>query len=131
MAADLGELSGDVAGLIGYRRHTTGMSYAPSRVGRAYLAVTCEVRGYGGDPIIALPAKFYPDAHNEPEPAPTCTTCGSTDPDTIEGLRYCPNEYHYPVQPAAWRRIAGYAIAVLICAAWLLSLFLYIAGVIQ
>ncbi|MBX9919331.1 MAG: hypothetical protein K2Y33_05800 [Mycolicibacterium frederiksbergense] len=124
---ELHALSGDVAGLIGYRRHANGMSYAPPRVGRACIVITCQAPG-----LVSLPAKFWPDIDElEPEPAPSCGTCGSTDPDTIEGLPYCPNEYHYPAHPAAWRRIAGYAIAVLICAAWLLSLFLYIAGVIQ
>lgn len=124
---DLGELSGDVAGLIGYRRHANGMSYAPPRVGRACIVITCQAPG-----VVSLPAQFWPDIDElEPESAPSCGTCGSTDPDTIEGLPYCPNEYHYPAQPAAWHRIAGYAIAVLICAAWLLSLFLYAAGVIN
>lgn len=128
---DLGELSGDVAGLIGYRRHANGMSYAPPRVGRAYLAVTCEIRGYSGDPVVALPAKFYPDAHNEPEPAPTCDTCGSTDPATIEGLPYCPNDFHYPTTESDWRRIATYITGIAIIGAWLLCLFLYAAGVIN
>lgn len=127
MAADLDELSGDVAGLIGYRRNENGMSYAPPRIGRACIVITCQTPG-----LASLPAKFWPDIDElEPDPAPSCTTCGSTDPETIEGLPYCPNEYHYPAQPAAWRRITGYAIAVLICAAWLLSLFLYAAGVIK
>lgn len=125
---ELGALSGDVAGLIGYRRNAKGMSYAPPRVGRDCIVITCTARGLSDD-YRTQTERFTP--HLMPEPSPTCDTCGSTDPETIEGLPYCPNEYHYPAQPAAWRRITGYAIAVLICAAWLLSLFLYAAGVIK
>lgn len=127
MAADLGELSGDVAGLIGYRRHANGMSYAPPRVGRACIVITCQAPG-----VVSLPAQFWPDIDElEPESAPSCGTCGSTDPDTIEGLPYCPNEYHYPAQPAAWRRIAAYIAGIAVIGVWLLCLFLYAAGVIK
>ena len=127
MTADLDELSGDVAGLIGYRRHANGMSYAPPRIGRACIVITCHAPG-----LVSLPAKFWPDIDElEPEPAPSCTTCGSTDPATIEGLPYCPNDFHYPTTESDWRRIAAYIAGIAIIGAWLLSLFLYAAGVIK
>lgn len=130
MSSDLHELSGDVADLLDYRLDEHGMHPALwfPPVGNAYIAITCTVAG--------MPAKFWPMPEElTPDIAdntPTCTTCGSTDPDTIEGLPFCPNDFHYPETDwAAWRRVAYRAFAVTVAALWLLALFLYWIGVLQ
>lgn len=133
---ELHPLSGDVADLLDYRLDEHGMRPALwfPPVGNAYIAITCTVAG--------MPARFWPmpdeltpDIADETPPVPItyiCPTCGSTDPDTIEGLPFCPDDYHYPETDwDTWRRIAYRAFAATVAALWLLALFLYWVGVLQ
>lgn len=126
---DLGELSGDAGDLLEYRLDEHGFHPAVwlPPVGRSCIVITCEAPGFA-----SLHAKFWQNIDElEPEPAPACTQCGSTNPGVILGLPFCPNDFHFPAVESDWRRIAAYAAGIATIGAWLLALFLYAAGVIN
>jgi hypothetical protein len=55
MAAELSDLSGDVADLIDYRRDAGGMSYAPNRVANMAPRLASRSAYLAANPPIALP----------------------------------------------------------------------------
>ncbi|GAS94401.1 short-chain dehydrogenase/reductase SDR [Mycolicibacterium canariasense] len=143
MAADLGALSGDVAGLIDYRRHRGGMIRAdatPIQLGRTYVTVKFVPPDPAATRMInELVPRRPEDRILHPDDAVAvfpdiatggrCGTCYSTDRAVVIGL-ICPDDWHDGPHETHWRRIAIQTFALIVAAVWLLALFLLTIGVI-
>lgn len=149
MAADLDAMSGDVAGLIDYRRHHGGMSYAPPRRnaicelhvnGDKYEFRGWHISGGPGGREGVLIASDITKQILHPDDAVTvfpdiatggrCATCYSTDRAVVIGP-ICPDDWHDGPHETHWRRIAILTTALTAAAAALLALFLFTIGVLH
>lgn len=117
MAAELDPLSGDVAGLIDYRRTPAGMVHTTSRPGCVHL----EFR------IIPPTAEQHQvwrqlelDLNRAGMLGPHCPTCWSPNPHIMVGPSVCPDSFHDPEpEDDWWKRMTWRVFAILAVLAWI------------